>query len=90
VCLEMLEHCYEWESVLINIACMLKKGGRLVVTAAGPSRTPHSGFDGGPLHADEFYENIDPVELESALMVAGFVDIVIDEQGGDVRAVCAT
>ena len=87
VCCEMLEHCDQWPTVIHNIADnMLKSGGRLIVTAANLSREPHSGIDGGPLHPDEFYENIDPVILEQTMIDAGFVDIELDVSGTDVRA----
>lgn len=87
VCLEMLEHCAVWRDVIRNIHdTMLKSSGRIVVTAANLSRAPHSGVDGGQVRPDEFYENIDPVDLENVLIDAGFWDVVVEELGTDVRA----
>lgn len=86
VCCEMLEHCEQWRDVIHNAAGWLRKNGQIVITAAGPNRVPHSGIDGGPLRADEFYENIDPAELRQVLKDAGLEDIVIDLTHDDVRA----
>jgi 2-polyprenyl-3-methyl-5-hydroxy-6-metoxy-1,4-benzoquinol methylase len=86
VCCEVLEHCESWREVIANIATMLKKDGRVVLTAAGPNRAPHSGIDGGQIRADEFYENIVPADLADTLSDAGFREVEIDVAGADVRA----
>lgn len=86
VCCEMLEHCEAWRDVIHNMSTMLRRNGQIIVTAANPNRTPHSGIDGGQVRADEFYANIDPIELGQVLDAAGFVDIEIDSTFDDVRA----
>jgi hypothetical protein len=88
VCCEMIEHCETWREVIYNIADhMLTSPGVLFLTAAGPTREPHSGIDGGVLRPDEFYENIDPVDLESVLVDAGFIEIELYEPGDDIHVV---
>lgn len=85
VCCEVFEHTPDWLQIIHNAHVMLKVGGRFIVTAAGPSRTPHSAVDGGALRDGEFYENIDPDELDKAL-TALFTDVEVVERGGDVYA----
>lgn len=85
VCCEMLEHTPQWFDVIAVSYSWLRKGGRLIVTAAGPTRIPHSAVDGGPLHAGEFYENIDPDDLHAMLNQAGFEFVEIEVAGSDVR-----
>lgn len=95
VCCEVFEHTPAWREIAANAAACLKPGGRLIVTAAGPTRAPHSAVDGRLLrdseHHDgdgdgEFYANIDPVELAAVLEAAGFSAVEVDEAGPDVRA----
>jgi hypothetical protein len=63
LCCEVLEHTPLGLGILDNACDMLRPGGRLVVTAAGPGRAPHSAVDGGPLRPGEYYRNIDPDAL---------------------------
>lgn len=83
---EVLEHAAEWREIVANGVEMLRPGGLLILTAAGPERAPHSAVDGGDLREGEFYENIDPDELAAVLAATG-VEFVVDVLGGDVRAV---
>jgi hypothetical protein len=47
----------------------------------GPGWEIHSGIDGGRvLHSGETYANIEPTALHSALLSAGFVDVVVDSR----------
>lgn len=86
VCCETLEHAEHWRDIVANTFAMLKKDGRVIFTAAGPRRQPHSGIDGGQLRGHEFYENIDPDELHELMTEAGFVGVEFEELGPDVRA----
>lgn len=67
LCCEVLEHAPEAREVVDAAISYLRPGGRLIVTCAGPGRIPHSGHDGGPIQANEWYENIDPDDLEKWL-----------------------
>lgn len=67
ICAEVLEHTDEAREIVANALTMLKPGGKLILTAAGPDRAPHSAIDGGPPHAGEFYRNIDLTMLSAWL-----------------------
>lgn len=60
---EVLEHADDPPGIVAAAISYLTPGGRLVLTCAGPGRTPHSGHDGGPLRAGEHYANIEPDDL---------------------------
>lgn len=57
VCCEVLEHARDAAGVIANALRLLKPGGKLIVTCAGPTRVPHSN-DGGALKAGEYYRNV--------------------------------
>lgn len=86
VCLEVLEHAKDWKAIISHAAEILGVGGQFVVTAAGPTRAPHSGLDGGEVRPDEWYENISPAALKRELK-KHFGQIEVDELGDDVRGV---
>lgn len=86
LCLEVAEHAEGWRDIVAHASSMLKKRGTLILTAASPSRDPHSAVDGGALPPGEFYKNIDPTELAKVLRKS-FRQIDVDELGDDVRAV---
>ena len=82
---EVAEHSPDWAMHLAHLFDLLAADGVLLITAAGPDRTPHSSLDGGPLREDEFYQNIDPEMLADELYK--LTDYVaIDVVGADVRA----
>lgn len=85
LCLEVFEHTHRWRAILGAAYRLARHGGRLIVTCAGPGREPHSALDGGPLHAGEWYENVDPLELHAAL--SDWRDVKVSVLGSDVRAV---
>lgn len=85
VCCEVLEHAKNWRDLIDAADRLIKKGGTLILTAAGPGRAPHSAFDGAELRAGEHYANIAPKELEAALK--GWAKVEVDVLGTDVRAV---
>lgn len=86
VCCEVFEHTDAWQDIVANAAKMLRKGGRLIVTCAGPGRKPHSAVDGGALRDDEFYANVTADELHDAMHAAGLVSVQSEEAGYDTRA----
>lgn len=91
VCCEVLEHHRDPETVVMNMVKMLRPGGCLIVTAAGPGRPPHSAYDGGQLRADEHYTNIDPDDL--GLWLDGLTtcwQVAVNTEAGDVYAVALT
>jgi hypothetical protein len=88
-CAEVFEHTDVWPQIVVTAHAALGPGGVFVATMAGPGRVPHSAFDGGPLQAGEYYDNVSPDDLERELKAAGFVDIVVDQHGPDVRCAAA-
>lgn len=64
VCLEVLEHAPNAADIVRHALEVLKPGGVLIVTCAGPDRGVHSGIDTNPLRPDEFYRNVTVDELD--------------------------
>lgn len=88
VCCEVLEHTPDVEAIIANLARQLSPTGRLILTAAGPTRTPHSAIDGADLHAGEYYGNVEPERLQKALEAAGIhARVELGRFGQDVYAV---
>lgn len=86
VCCEVFEHTPVWPSICRTAYAAARPGGVFIVTAAGPGRAPHSAVDGGPVRPGEYYANVKPDELRDALTAAGWLDVVVDQLGPDVRA----
>lgn len=86
VCCEVFEHTPVWPKIVDNAVGMLKRAGRLVVTAAGPGREPHSARDGGHLRQSEYYHNVTTNDLYRAFFDAELVAIQVEQFGDDVRA----
>ena len=83
---EVAEHSPDWVDHLDHLTDLLADDGRCIITAAGPTRTPHSGIDGGAVRDGEHYANLTRDELDAALYGIGD-RYVIDESGHDLRAV---
>lgn len=86
LCLEVLEHATDPAALIEAAWDALRPGGRLIVTAATDPRAPHSGHDGGPLQAGEWYCNVLPSQLALALDRFTDVEIEIDDARGDIYA----
>jgi SAM-dependent methyltransferase len=86
VCCEVLEHAPQAEAVVANLLRMVRPGGLLIITAAGPGRAAHSGVDGGPPREGEHYRNIPPEELVGWLAGLPILNLEADQIWGDVRA----
>lgn len=82
---EALEHCPEPETIIDCARRALKPGGLLIITAAGPLRTPH-GCDGGAV-GEEFYQNVDPAALRRWLADWDAVTIEENTDAHDVYAI---
>lgn len=85
---EALEHARKPEAIIANLATLLRPGGWLILTAAGPGRAPHS-CDGEPVvPRGEHYANIDPDALGRWLEAGGWVEVLVHANplAGDVYA----
>lgn len=83
---EVLEHHRHPYEVVRVAYRVLKRGGVVILTAAGPGRPPHGANGERRPQPGEWYHNIDPLGLEGWLRLAGFDDVEIDVLGSDVRA----
>ena len=67
ICAEAFEHSAHWDTIIQNAFDHLDDGGLFLASCASRDRPPHSAFDGGQLHDDEYYQNISPEDMESIL-----------------------
>jgi len=70
VCCEVLEHTPAAPAIVVNALRIVRPGGIVIPTAAGPGRAPHNAHDGGPVPAGEYYRNVDPSQLRDWLRAA--------------------
>jgi hypothetical protein len=84
ICCETLEHERDPEGIIAAAQRLLRSGGVLVLTAAGPGRDPH-GCDGGPV-GDEPYGNISRAELKTWLAEWESAEIKEDHTAHDIYA----
>jgi len=76
---EVFEHEEFWRSVLTFMVNALDTAGRVIVTAAGICRRPHSAVDGGPwLRPGEWYSPIFPQELSLTLSMLPLYGISVE------------
>jgi SAM-dependent methyltransferase len=86
LCTEVFEHTDACPAICRTAYRACRRGGRLVVTCAGPGRAPHSAFVEAGLQDGEFYQNVEAADLVDALMKAGWKDVEIERVGLDLRA----
>jgi Methyltransferase domain len=82
---EVFEHTPVWQDIVFTASSACRPGGIFVATMAGAGRHAHSAIDGYGLRGGEHYANIDPGDLAEVLADAGFVEVVVDQAGADVR-----
>lgn len=77
ICTEMLEHDRYWRKSIARMIEMLKPGGLLVITCAGPMRREHGTPRKNPKDSltakigDEYYGNLKKEDLEEELEPSG-------------------
>lgn len=93
---EALEHDMYWQKTLAKAVEMLRSGGLLILTCAGPTRAPHgtrtvcpyeSGTSRIPIpEVADYYRGLTEEDLRSSLDVAAFESFafVTDEDGMDI------
>lgn len=87
VCVEVLEHTAEAERIVAAAYEALLPNGVVILTMATDPRLPHSGVDGGPVQAGEYYRNVGQAELKGWLALFDDVHIEAHEDRGDLYAV---
>lgn len=85
---ETFEHAEHWRDILATAYAVLKPGGLLIFTCAGPGRPVHSGIEAvwGSI-GDEWYANVSAEEIAEALTGQGWTQIVTRTQGLDTQGV---
>lgn len=66
LCCEVFEHTPRWADIVANAATMLRPGGRLIVTCAGPGRKVH-GVGHDDVDRPGYYENVDFNDLAAVM-----------------------
>ena len=86
LCTETLEHVEGWPQLIDTAVRHLARGGRLIVTCAGPGWEPHSGFTGelGEFEG-EHYENVPADDLGWEMQMAGLTDVQVEQAGRDTH-----
>lgn len=79
LCTEVFEHTSKWPQIIRTMSKALLPSGVAIITAGTDPRRPHGALDGHYLEpGEEYYENVDPVQLRWALKEAGFGPIFIE------------
>lgn len=85
---ETFEHAKRWPEILKTAWDVLKPGGWLIFTCAGPGRPPHSGHAAvWELAPGEFYGNVSPEEIREVLEDQGWTEIEARQVGLDTQGV---
>jgi len=88
---ETFEHAKRWREIIKTAWDVLRPGGWLIFTCAGPGRPVHSGVEAvWGLIGDEWYANVSPEEIREELFIQGWTDIEartlgLDTQGKAVK-----
>lgn len=83
LCCQVLEHDPYWPATLVHLCWLVRAGGIVAVTCAGPGYVPHEldtspGFD--PDEADHHYRNVSAAEVATMLRAgARYVDLDVVE-----------
>jgi len=89
LCTEVFEHTPRWPEIISTAYDALVPGGVLLATCASRSRPPHSAIDGGPLRRGEYYRNVSPAELATALcQFSQYAVFAVDGHFGDDDLYC--
>lgn len=71
VCAETLEHAARADEIVRRAVQIVRPGGYVVLTCAGPARQPHSAVDGGPVRAGEYYRGVPIADIAQWVVEAG-------------------
>jgi len=83
---ETFEHAKRWPEIIKTAWDVLRPGGWLVFTCAGPGRPPHSGHAAvWELAPGEWYENVSVAQIVQVLLEQGWEDIEARQLGLDTQ-----
>lgn len=83
---ETFEHAEHWQDIIATAYAVLRPGGWLVFTCAGPGRPAHSGVAAvWELSPGEWYANVSAGEIARVLNEQGWVDIEARQIGLDTQ-----
>jgi SAM-dependent methyltransferase len=86
ICTEVFEHTPGWALILQTAWELLRPGGWLLFTCAGPGRPAHSGIEPVPgLIGDEWYANVAPGDIADVLRKQGWTEIETHLRGTDTQ-----
>lgn len=83
---ETFEHAKRWPEIIKTAWDVLRPGGWLIFTCAGPGRPAHSGVEAVMgLIGNEWYENVSPDQIRTVLEEQGWTDIEARTRGLDTQ-----
>lgn len=86
LCTETFEHAKRWREIIATAWDVLRPGGWLIFTCAGPGRPTHSGIEAVQgLMDGEWYQNVGPDEIRDELAVQGWGEIETHLLGTDTQ-----
>lgn len=91
VCCQMLEHDPYWTLTLVHLAWLVREGGIVIVTCAGPGYVRHEldtspGYDPHAPADQQHYRNVSVAEVEQVLRAAArYVDLDVEVHGETAR-----
>lgn len=85
---ETFEHAKRWPEIIKTAWDVLRPGGWLIFTCAGPGRPPHSGHAAvWELAPGEWYENVSAEQIREVLADQGWESIEARQLGLDTQGV---
>lgn len=83
---ETFEHAEHWPDIIATAWAILRPGGWLIFTCAGPGRPAHSGVEAVQnLIGDEWYGNVSAAEIRAVLEEQGWAEIETHQAGLDTQ-----
>jgi len=83
ICAEVLEHAEHADEIVKHALDIVKPGGYVILTCAGPRRTPHSGIDGAAVRPGEWYRGVPVTDIAEWVTAVG--GLIIDAQNHPLR-----
>jgi SAM-dependent methyltransferase len=86
LCTETFEHAKHWRDIIATAYAILRPGGWLIFTCAGPGRPAHSGIEAVQgLIDNEWYQNVSPEEIREELENQGWIEVETHLRGTDTQ-----